>query len=618
MSTCVIDIESDGLLDTITKIHCVCWKDTYENKMKSYDPTRVEEGLLELSKQATQLVGHNIIGFDLNAIEKIYPNLSFTNDIFDTMIASQLVFANMMDLDARNVWQYAVPKELWGKHSLESWGYRLGKLKGDYGKKENAWSEYRTEMLPYCQQDVEITSALYEYLLGEQIPWKALYVEQRFQYAITKQEIRGILVDQDAMFRNVSLLDENRIILERKLQEIFPPRLVDCGEVTPKVNSTKFGYRKDCTLHRVEIVDFNPNSGDHVIARLTELGWTPVRWTDGGKDKDPTKKKPKTSEEDIEDFEHPSVKVLLEYKKVTNCLTKIYTGKESWFNHIAEDGRLHGGVYAFGTGTRRCSHSPNTTQLAKNDYFKKTSLEGKITPRDMCIPKPGMVQLGADASALELCCLANYLDDPAYTYTIVSGKSEDGTDIHSMNMKALIQYIDNRDKAKKFIYAFNYGAGNAKLGAILGGNAALGKQARTQFLDANPKLKTLIDEVKEVAKKRGYIYSIDGSKIYIPKNKQGQLKEYVAINYLLQSCGAIIMKVAYANLFIALSEHYTEEDGGIIMYNHDEFQVECRPEIAEHIGQLAVKAIADAGTFLDIKCPLTGDFKIGANWAVCH
>ena len=609
----IFDIESNGLLDKVTKIHCLEGYDTDTSEFCSFNPATVKAGVGSLPTYDS-ICGHNIISYDIPAIKKVFPCINLNKvKVFDTLIASHLAFPDVHKEDARG--RYYIPTDLVGKYSLEAFGYRLGIYKGDYGKQEDCWETWSEEMQNYCKQDVKVTIALYEEIMRRGISKKALDIEQAFQQVINKQEAHGILIDKDAMGQNIGILSPKKIELEAALQEIFPPRLENLGEVTPKANSYIRGTRKDCTFSKIEIVPFNPNSDAHVRRELLALGWIPTRWTDGGKDKDPSKKLPKVAEEDIEHFSHPSVKVLLEYKKVTNCLTKIFDGDASWFNNIQEDGRVHGRVLPFGTGTRRCSHSPNVTQLAKNDYFKGTSLEGKITPRDMCIPSIGMVQVGIDASSLELCCLANYLDDEDYTTTITKGDKNKGTDIHSLNMKALTGYLDNRDDAKTFIYAFNYGAGNGKLGAILGGDAELGKKARTQFLERNPKLDEFIDNVKRAAKFRGHLITIDGAKLCIPKDK-----DYVAVNYLLQNCGAVIMKVAYAQSyrnFIARGWIWGE-DYAITMFNHDELQVECRPEIADEIGKEVVRAITQAGEYLKLKCPLTGEAHKGSSWAETH
>jgi DNA polymerase I-like protein with 3'-5' exonuclease and polymerase domains len=56
----------------------------------------------------------------------------------------------------------------------------------------------------------------------------------------------------------------------------------------------------------------------------------------------------------------------------------------------------------------------------------------------------------------------------------------------------------------------------------------------------------------------------------------------------------------------------------IVANVHDEWQVEVKAEYAEEVGKLGVKAIQDAGVVLGLRCPLTGEYKIGNNWAETH
>ena len=87
--------------------------------------------------------------------------------------------------------------------------------------------------------------------------------------------------------------------------------------------------------------------------------------------------------------------------------------------------------------------------------------------RELFTASDGRVLVGADASGLELRMLAHYMDDESYTNEILSG------DIHTANQTAA--GLDTRDQAKTFIYAFLYGAGDAKIGSVVGGSAAQGR-----------------------------------------------------------------------------------------------------------------------------------------------
>lgn len=81
----IFDIETDGLLEDMTKIHCMCIKDTKENKMYRFRPDEVEAGVRMLMSGDT-ICGHNIIAFDIPAISKVFPWFHIGKDkVVDTL-----------------------------------------------------------------------------------------------------------------------------------------------------------------------------------------------------------------------------------------------------------------------------------------------------------------------------------------------------------------------------------------------------------------------------------------------------------------------------------------------------------------------------------------------------
>ena len=227
--------------------------------------------------------------------------------------------------------------------------------------------------------------------------------------------------------------------------------------------------------------------------------------------------------------------------------------------------------------------------------------------------------MGIDASALELRCLAGYMalwDGGAYINVVVNGKKEDGSEIHSVNRRAL--QIESRDDAKTWFYAFIYGGGDEKLGFILLGMkgkkaAKRGKESRAKFLQNLPALGKFVSMVQLKVKKYGYLKGLDGRILHIRSM-------HSALNTLLQSAGAIIMKLA-----LVLLDKHLQSLGYIPGTNyefvanvHDEWQIECDEEIAESIGKCAVAAMEEAGRLLKFRCPITGEYNIGHSWAETH
>jgi len=162
----VIDIETNGLLDTMDKVHCAVAKDYLTGEVWEYAPTQIEEFARSLEGQT--VIGHNIISFDLPAIDKwcdINDNL-FIGEAYPRpkMEIDTLVLSRLLNPDRER--PKGLPQRV-GPHSLEAWGYRVGIYKGDYAKQEKAWDEYSNEMMDYCVQDVEVTEKVYKYLLKE-------------------------------------------------------------------------------------------------------------------------------------------------------------------------------------------------------------------------------------------------------------------------------------------------------------------------------------------------------------------------------------------------------------------------------------------------------------------
>jgi DNA polymerase I-like protein with 3'-5' exonuclease and polymerase domains len=244
----------------------------------------------------------------------------------------------------------------------------------------------------------------------------------------------------------------------------------------------------------------------------------------------------------------------------------------------------------------------------------------------------GKKLVGCDADALELCCLAGYMaryDNGAYIKVVLEGDKSQGTDIHSVNARALGldpkqkypvngKNVTGRDIAKVWFYAFIYGAGDMKLGFILGEtNEAKakkkGKKSRQRFLENLPALKTLTEKVKAMLKKRGHLKGLDGRRLH-PRF------DHSALNTLLQSAGAVIMKMALVIADEALigQEFLPGRHYEFVANVHDEFQIEADEDRAETVGRMAKDSIRLAGERLGFACPLSGSFDIGDNWAQTH
>lgn len=197
--------------------------------------------------------------------------------------------------------------------------------------------------------------------------------------------------------------------------------------------------------------------------------------------------------------------------------------------------------------------------------------------------------------------LAHYMNDDAYTNEVVEG------DIHTANQTAA--GLQTRNQAKTFIYAFLYGAGSSKIGSIVGGSAKEGQKLIDSFLRNTPKLRTLREKVARIYSQKGWLPGLDGRKLLVRA-------EHSALNTLLQGAGAIVMKQAVVILHKKL--RMSKIEFKFVVNCHDEWQIETTPEDAEKVGQLGVQAITEAGEVFNMRCPLTGEYKIGNSWKDTH
>lgn len=168
--TLIFDIEATGLLrqEPRSQIHCIVVRDVDnpdETLVFDHRPEHSIEMGVELLLRADTLINHNLLGYDIPLIQESY-DFDFKGQVIDTLIMSRLYFPEDViterDYERRPT---DMPLSLYGRHSLDAWGYRLKVLKGDYGKKPGAWKIYTPEMLDYCKQDTLVTLELFNLLM---------------------------------------------------------------------------------------------------------------------------------------------------------------------------------------------------------------------------------------------------------------------------------------------------------------------------------------------------------------------------------------------------------------------------------------------------------------------
>ena len=546
-NTVFIDIEADGL--NPTKIHCVVTKRSNEAHLIHLS----RRSLMDELAKGGPICGHNLIGYDIPVLNRLWGTRIPQYRVVDTLVLSRLFHP---DLD--------------GGHSLAAWGTRLGFPKGEH----TDWEELSDEMVDYCKRDVDVTERLHNALMQQMrlfgFTKHCVDLEHSVAWICKDQEDNGFEFDKEGAVKLYDELTTRMARIESDLQRVFPP-------IVEERYSDKTGKKlKD------KVTVFNVGSRQQIADRLISKGAVWKELTPSGK--------PKVDEATLKKQTHiPEAKIILRYLLCQKRASQV----DSWVQAVGEGSRIHGRVRHIGAVTGRMAHSqPNMAQIpaVRAEYGKQC--------RELFTVPEGRVLVGADASGLELRMLAHYMDDESYTNEILSG------DIHTANQTAA--GLETRDQAKTFIYAFLYGAGDAKIGSVVGGSAAHGKRLKAAFLENTPALAKLRSKVMADAE-TGFLTGLDGRRIRVRS-------QHAALNTLLQGAGAVVMKQAIVILYDLLGR----VDFKLVAQVHDEWQIECRPDDADFIGKSCVNSMIFAGELLQLNCPLDGEYRVGTSWCDTH
>jgi DNA polymerase I-like protein with 3'-5' exonuclease and polymerase domains len=596
----VWDIESDGLYDQVTKIHCIVIYDLNLKQTFSYGPDLIGDAIEHL-RNADVLIGHNILFYDCPVIEKL-TQTNFTGRIIDTLICTRLIWPKelLYELDTE---QYTeVPKKLRGSAGLKAWGYRLADNKIEF----KDFTEYSQEMLDYCIQDVAVTTKLFELIQKQNYAESSLKLEHDFALAINKQIRSGVPFDLDAALDLVDDLRAKQSKLETQLKELFPP-IEHESWFTPKVNNAARGYVKGVPFRKVTVEEFNPGSRQQIADRLrNQYGWVPEKVTEKGN--------PVLNDDVLAQLPYEETKTLAEYMLIDKRLGQIADGNNAWIKLVnSDDLRMHGDVVTNGCITGRCAHRfPNMGQVPAgySPYGKEC--------RSLFSAPNGWDLIGIDAKALELRCLAGYLalwDNGEYASLVVNPE----VDIHTYNQEQF--GVETRDISKRLLYGMLYGCGAVKAGTIIDPNEKnpdklkrLGRNAIDGFMKGVPALKKLKEQIESTLTERKYLIGLDKRALYCRSSFKG-------LNVLLQSAGAILMKQVVVNIHNNIEQNlglpYGKSWEQLLMI-HDEVQLTCYSEYTEAIREQAMMAFPQAQKFFDFRCLIEGDSRVGHNWAETH
>ena len=427
-------------------------------------------------------------------------------------------------------------------------------------------------------------------------------LEMRLAELMAQQEASGFRFDLSAAETVKARLQQEAEDIETQIKQTY---LYVPGKVfTPKRKNASKGYHSGSPM--THLLDFNPTSRQHIAWALQNFrGARFTKVAETGK--------PKVDEATLSEMRdvalsqgnqrlHDECEWFIRLLTLQKWLGQLSEGTNSWLNTIEEDGCIHHSC-SLATQTGRNAHrGPNLGQVVSAPWA-----------RELFVPHPGMVMVGADLEGLELRCLGHYLsryDDGNFADVVLNG------DIHQQNADRV---GCTRKEVKTITYAFIYGAGDAKLGHSLSPELSdaqkktLGGDLRRKFLDAIPGLEPLIDAVKLKVRSTGRLRGLDGRPIFCKA-------EHASLNYLLQSAGAILSKrwvVVGQDLLDGAGLTY-DVDYTRCAYVHDEVQLSVVPQEVDRVKELLENAAPVAGEYYNFRVPIAASADSGDNWAATH
>ena len=603
MKTCIADIEADNFLYGVSKVFCIAVKDATTGKNTLFEPGDIQQAL-DYMQSFDRVVFHNGCGYDLPALEKLY-GWKFEGDVVDTLTLSRLNWPFLKS------------------HSLKYWGELLTKYKIiSIGKTEyDNFDYYEPEMGQYCVQDVEVTHEVYKFLTEENRFNRGKVIDPSEDYVKLEQDI--VEIQTRAEQYGVSFDYESAMKLSQQIGN-------EMDSIYQEV-SEKLGYhwetkehklKKDGSLshHAVNLlaklnrefpefehsVDYWVKGFSNIkvptkitldtkkllINKLLELGWNPSMHTEKGSPQIAVKGE--VCSNLPEEFKDVGKYFVLKHRKALI---------DGFFKNVRSDGKIPSEANTLGANTYRYTHKKIVNLPAVRSLYGAEI-------RGLFGAEKGRRQVGSDLSGIESRILASFMGDAEYTAQVLDG------DIHTYNQK--MAGLETRDQAKTMAYALAYGAGDSKMGEIIGGTSEEGKKLKEKYFSALPNFGELMKNIKKEAE-QGSVKSLDGRPIYLKKEERYGKAVYPthkALNFLIQSSATVYFKrwMKFAN------EKVRKEglDAEQMIAMHDELQWDCAVEDVDRLVDILEEAVIEADKFYELKCPNACDTKQGNDWRDCH
>jgi|TARA_B110000211_G_scaffold215159_1_gene257144 DNA polymerase-1 len=603
----IYDIETNGLVDTVSNIWIAVTKNIETNEMitfSDYDPnSKPLNELIPYLNKAEVLIGHNIIGYDNVVLHKLLNWKPSNIKFIDTMILSQM-----------NNYKRE------GKHSLGNFGKILNDAKGDFKE----FDKYSEAMKTYAIQDVNLNHKVYNYVVKEAHELilnrptykRALQTEHaiaelcseqvknkwNFDLLLAKKHYDYLTVEMKKIEDKVNpTLKPRKVFIDKEPKTAKYIRNGNFSSVTCRMLSQFLGqeiqaheinkWNSNDTFQRYEMIPADLGNMEQVRGMLLDSGWKPTQFTPKGE--------PKITQDSIHTIQGDLGKQVLHYYS----LRSRHSVLKGWIELAQENnGRVYVEAFNVGTPTFRQRHSKIVNVPNVNSFFGKEM-------RELFKADDGKVMIGCDSAGNQIRALCHYLNNKDITEHVLNG------DIHQRT--ADIVGVD-RQLAKSLLYATIFGAGFAKLGKMVNGIEDLekGREIKNKLYVAFPGLKELNNRLNKFfyttqnKDGMGFIPALDGRKIYAESS-------FKLLNYLLQAYEAITVKSAVVNAFKMFKEEKLNVDMlGLI---HDEVQVQTKPQNIKRVKEILSYSFGDFITKeLELNIQMAGDAKEGNNWYETH
>ena len=613
----VFDCEANGWRDEADTVWCLVIGNAQKpQEVWQYGPDQIEEGLAKLH-EAEELAGHNIINYDLPLLERLYGwRPKKEQRITDTVILSRLLRSDrtLPDNCPPNV----------APHSLQAWGYRLGRGKPEH----DDWSRYSPEMLHRCSEDVAINILTYRALYKELQSsttckwWDAIETEHEIARNITIQEQNGVPLDLPKVWRTRLELVQGMQKLAREVVPLCPEVPLPQGKQPtwpskqyrkdgkPTANALKYygpDFGKDMEYRTdliVKTAPINLNSDKQVKEYLLSIGWVPQEWNyKKGKDGKPLrdaqgqkiKTSPKLTLASLESCEFPEEHSDMGTSIVQYLMMAHREGMlRGWLRDVRPDGRISASALPLGTPTGRMTHR-QVVNIPGNHSPYGPELRSCYTTVE------GKDRVGIDLASCQLRALCHYMGDEEYQRQVVDG------DPHQY--AADLAGLADRQLGKKLNYTTLFGGGIEKIAADLGLLQSEAKRVRDTFFSNLPALDQLLKRLKRQWKAKGYLVGLDGRAIWVRA-------EHMLLVYMLQTMESVIMK----NFINRLNAHARSHglDFEQVTTMHDEVQYLVDTAEVSTFRMYAETAIREINAKYDLKCPQAIDVHVGRTWSECH